>query len=424
MPTSVKRYGLEAEDLETELRLRRIEGELERLAGASSYGDVSVQTQRTDSVPRVSGLRVIGSTPGAVTVAWSQVRISNLRRYELEIAEDCGFSENRQQFNVAGTEWQFSTISATGGGGDTDVFARVRAQNKSGTTGEWSAVLNTETGQAQSDDIADEAITDPKLDDSAVIQLALRGYKSGFTLSINDDNPLTEIDFSTGVARDAGNVMSIDWREVITKSLSAYQAGSGNGGMSADGGLTADTWYWAFVVSDGTSATVDAGFDDSLTAVNLLADSGLSFYRRVGAIKTNGSSQILAFHQLGDDFIWDVPVDDIEVRNPGTGEVIHTLTAVPTGIDVLANVTFSFNTSHDSGNSYAYCGGYASLPAVGDSYGDIHPFGKQRGGSVHDKVLTNTLAQVKTRQKTSSSNYYVRIQVHGWVDTLGRDGEA
>ena len=113
MPTSAKRLGLDVKDnIELEQRLRRMEIALEKKSDISSFSeDGSTDTQRVDAIPQVTGLRTTGSTPGAVTVAWSQVRISNLRRYELDIAEDLAFTVNAQTKNLAGTEFTYSTVS-------------------------------------------------------------------------------------------------------------------------------------------------------------------------------------------------------------------------------------------------------------------------------------------------------------------------
>ena len=163
MATSSKRYGLEVKgDLELELRLRRMEAKIDQLAGSSDLG-TSDQTQRVSTIPLVTGLRVKGKTPGATTLAWNQLRLSNLRRYELQIAENLAFTTNAQTFNVAGTEFTFSTLEEEGGGGGSTIYARVRARTTDGNVGQYSAVLNTTTGQAQTTDIADQSVTEDKL---------------------------------------------------------------------------------------------------------------------------------------------------------------------------------------------------------------------------------------------------------------------
>lgn len=158
MSTSAKRFGLDVKgDLELETRLRRIEHELEGKQSANQ--DATETTRARSNVPQVSGLRLTGSTPGSVTVAWNAVSIPDLRRYEIQFATNFGFSTDLQTFNQAGTQYVFSTASDTGGGGGATWFARVRAVNSFGQAGTYSAVLNLETGQAQTADLAPGSVT-------------------------------------------------------------------------------------------------------------------------------------------------------------------------------------------------------------------------------------------------------------------------
>jgi hypothetical protein len=56
--------------------------------------------------------------------------------------------------------------------------------------------------------------------------------------------------------------------------------------------------------------------------------------RRIGALKTNGSSQWTKFVQLGDKFLLDVPVQDQFVVLGAS--MLYTLASVPTGANVIA----------------------------------------------------------------------------------------
>jgi hypothetical protein len=185
-----KRYGLEVrDDLEVELRFRRIEEQLERLL--PSDGTDGGGTKRLNTPPQVTGLRVVGSVPGAVTLAWNAVPISDLRRYELDIAEDIAFTVNKQSFPVAGTQHQFSTVSSEGGGGGTVIYARVRARNRAGVVGPWSATLNTSTGQAQTEDIGEGQVETENISNTTL---------EGITLVTSDGthtfNPTTRLHFN------------------------------------------------------------------------------------------------------------------------------------------------------------------------------------------------------------------------------------
>jgi hypothetical protein len=150
---SAKRYGVPIDDnLDLELRLRRIEVELGKRAFANE--DATTLSRGRGDVPRVAGLRVGGQIPGGLTVNWNAVTISDLRRYEIEFATDLAFTKNKQAFTAGGITYPFTT--ALGGG--LVYYARVRAVNSTGRRGTWSITLNTSTGQADSGDIADGAV--------------------------------------------------------------------------------------------------------------------------------------------------------------------------------------------------------------------------------------------------------------------------
>jgi hypothetical protein len=60
--------------------------------------------------------------------------------------------------------------------------------------------------------------------------------------------------------------------------------------------------------------------------------------QRIGSFKTDGTEHILAFSQLGDEFIWATPVTDVNVTTMGTTPVALTLASVPSGVQVNALV--------------------------------------------------------------------------------------
>lgn len=181
MSTSPKRYGLDVkDDLELELRLRRIEAALE---GKLNSNTTDEQSGNRSNVPQVTGLRVTGQTPGSVTIAWNPVAIPNLRRYDVQFATNIGFSENVQTFTENSTSRTFDTASATGGGGGATWYARVRAVNTFGKTGQWSVTLNTTTGQAQTEDLAPGSVTQVQINPTGVLaeQVTYDNTSSGLT---------------------------------------------------------------------------------------------------------------------------------------------------------------------------------------------------------------------------------------------------
>ena len=58
--------------------------------------------------------------------------------------------------------------------------------------------------------------------------------------------------------------------------------------------------FHVYLLGNAAGTSADIGFDTSLTATNLLADAaviaaGLTTYRRVGSVLTDGSANIIAF---------------------------------------------------------------------------------------------------------------------------------
>ena len=165
-----------------------------------------------------------------------------------------------------------------------------------------------------------------------------RGHISGIVPAIDSDTD-HDINFPIGEAADSTNVQMIHVDTALVKRIDAnWAAGTGNGGFPSGLTLSADTWYHLFVIVQ-TDGTVDAGFDTSLTAANLLTDaSTYTLYRRVGSVRTDGSSNITAFtarEVRGGSvrFNWDSEVTDSSSTASASDPTNLTLT-VPTGVVV------------------------------------------------------------------------------------------
>ena len=368
MPTSAPRLGLDVQDnLELESRLRRIETEIATKVTAASLSEGgSDVTQRVDVIPQVTGLRVTGSTPGAITVAWNQVRISDLRRYELDIATDLAFATNAQTKNVAGTEYTHSTTSATGGGGNATTYIRLRARSSSGNVGPYSVSLNTTTGQAQSSDIADDSVGDSKVDDSVVVQLALRQYITprGFHISNAGDAENFDIVITAGVARGEADDGTIATSASFTKQIDAtWAVGTAAGGFPTTALTLADgTNYRVFAIAKQGGTGSDYGFDTSATAVNLIAEAVLvdsayagALYRQLGWVTyTSAGAGIRLFRsptREPEKVFYAAGIVTLLITESTTAAVAHTLDVPP---DVTAIYGFRVNMVDDSGQTNRY----------------------------------------------------------------------
>lgn len=100
------------------------------------------------------------------------------------------------------------------------------------------------------------------------------------------------------------------------------------GGFAASGSITADTVYYVFLIMD-SSGTIDAGFDDSLTATNLLSASGYTYYRRIGFVATDGSSNIHHFVWYGNWCRYTKNSGEFSVTLTTTNTSTQTLSRAP-----------------------------------------------------------------------------------------------
>jgi len=249
-----------------------------------------------------------------------------------------------------------------------------------------------------------------------------RAYLAGCQLTNNAGSPNTKVDFSAGQAQDAGNAGAMTL-SAITKDISAtWAVGTNNGGLAPSLTLTASTTYHAFVVKRTDTNVVDAYFDSSVTAANI--PSPYTLFRRAGSLRTNGSSQIIAFVQDGDYFRLKATVLDVNTTNPGTSAVTATLTSLPTGINVQAflNVAIVTTTtaalmlvSDLAANDEAPSATVAPLYNVGTN---------QSSSSTASQVTvrTNASAQIRYRLGGSDGNTVIRIVTVGWLDTRGKNG--
>ncbi len=263
-----------------------------------------------------------------------------------------------------------------------------------------------------------------------------RGYIDGFITALGDGagggDQIKDINWAVGLCRDSSDSATMQESTAggITKQIDVnWTAGDNSGGFPS--ALTlAEDWYHLFVIRNTSTGAIDFGFDNSLTAVNLLVDAaaesaGYTQFRRVGSVLTGATPfNIIAYRQVRNSFYWqDFGFQDVAV-DPGMDvQVTHTLAHVPDGPRVIANLTISGRTPSGSGAAFgAYTGGdetLATTPSDANGF-DFQTFNDDRLSQLSPDVLTNVLAQIKTRWANAATNE-VRIQVHGWEDFRGQD---
>jgi len=247
---------------------------------------------------------------------------------------------------------------------------------------------------------------------SSFVQTLPRGHIGGLQTSNGTDSD-HDIDIAVGAARDNADSFNLEVTSVLTKQIDAsWASGTAAGGMASGVSLSPDTWYHLHLVDLDAGGT-DAGFDTSVTAANLLATTDVGTkYRRIGSVLTDGSSNITAFLQRGDEFVWVTPILDVNVGSSGTTEFTSTL-SVPLGVRVKAFIN-AVGTNllyfHDPDvTDQAPSQTVNPLATIGDATQS------SIGGAFG--VWTNTSSQIQGRSSADSS---LRIAALGWRDSLGR----
>lgn len=247
-------------------------------------------------------------------------------------------------------------------------------------------------------------------------------YLGGLTLSNNSTDPAHDIDIAAGAARDNANGTDLTLSSAMTKQIDAtWASGDGNGGMADGVSLSTNTWYHVFIVeTDGGG--VDAGFDTSTTAANLVATSGVaSAFRRIGSVLTDGSSNILGFTQFEDEFIFDNQITNVNGTALGTSRVLQTV-STPTGFEVRAilgligrvagsNASVMITLTHPNVTDATPSQGIANN--AGENSSDNN--GTWAAGT--HIVRTDTASRVAFRQDFNSTVY---INTNGYYDSRGK----
>lgn len=243
-----------------------------------------------------------------------------------------------------------------------------------------------------------------------------RSYLAGLTLSTAGASATFGV--AVGAATDSTNIDVMTLASAFTKTTAAWAVGTGNGALDT-GAIATSTWYHAHLIKRPDTGIVDLLISLSATAPTL--PTNYSIFRRLGSMKTNGSSQWTLFTQNGDEFLWDVSLNDATSTNPGTAAVTRTLT-VPTGVKVNAITALGGQSGSDSR-------GYASPLDVSDqaagagniNYGAaITPASGNPNVFMSVIIRTNTSAQIRTRNVFSDANTVFAAYTFGWIDTRGR----
>lgn len=242
---------------------------------------------------------------------------------------------------------------------------------------------------------------------------ALANYIGGLTMSTAGSSATAAIAAGEAAASDNSDMLTI--ASPLSKTTGAWAVGNAAGGLDT-GAIAANTWYHTYLIKRPDTGVVDALYSLNASAPSLPANYTLK--RRIGAMKTNGSSQWTKFFQYGDLFLWDVMVKDVNTTISISTAQLFTL-SVPTGINALANFTpqldigsaneaFIFTTPDQTDTALSSSALTFSLSTTAEARVNV-PI----------SIMTNTSAQVRGRAQFGNGISF-SIYTTGWVDPRGR----
>jgi hypothetical protein len=245
---------------------------------------------------------------------------------------------------------------------------------------------------------------------AATAAVVMRAYLAGLTLATVGSSATFTV--APGVAADSTNVDMMALAASLSKTTAAW--GVGAAGALDTGAITASTWYHAHLIKRTDTQVVDALISLSATAPAL--PSGYTEFRRIGAMKTNASSQWIAFTQNGDEFLWAVPVQDMNAGTISTTAALISL-SVATGVQVWSLGSFFGSSSSALQILITSPDQVDTTPSL--TAFDIALNSGQSCTSDLRRRRTNTSGQLRFRASAAGANTY--IMTHGWIDRRGRD---
>ena len=145
----------------------------------------------------------------------------------------------------------------------------------------------------------------------------LGAHITGLEISNGTDSD-HDIDIATGFCKDDTYTYLLELTSGLTKRLDEpWAEGTNTGGLDTITGVTADTWYYIWLIRKDSDGSIDALF--STSATNPTLPAGYTYKRRIrGAILTDGSANILGFIQKDDLFKYKQPITDVTDGSTGT----------------------------------------------------------------------------------------------------------
>ena len=234
-----------------------------------------------------------------------------------------------------------------------------------------------------------------------------RGHLAGMQLS---RNAVTTVGVAAGECRDSTDATDMALATGYVKTFAAWAVGTGNGGLDT-GSIAANTWYHVHVIERTDTGVTDVLLSTSATSPTM--PTNYDRRRRIGSIRTDGSSQLHTFTQEGDLFVWGAAKTDYASLF-STSAVFVTL-STPPGVRCLALIGGQVQSSAQQALYISSADGSDKAPTLG-GIGNLI-LEANTYNSFQLTIITNTSSQIRGRS-TSTAN--VDIMTEGYVDFRGK----
>ena len=180
-----------------------------------------------------------------------------------------------------------------------------------------------------------------------------------------------------------------------------------------------NTWYHMWLIRRSDTGVVDALFSENATTPNY--PTSYDQKRRIGAVLTDASANIIAFHQYGDYFYWDTLVLDFTQTSTLTTADLKVM-SVPTGIQVTGLLHFGLNNSGSGNNEFILITSpdQADLAATSAFYTIVNS-GNDTSDAVFIALKTDISGQIRVRAQNGGGSRTFQGMAYGWIDPRGKN---
>ncbi|MDK4730346.1 hypothetical protein [Rhizobium phaseoli] len=335
-----------------------------------------------------------------------------------------GVIQLKSSYSISGTTLTFSE-APPGNGVDNNIEVSFGGKIDIGTPG-------SETVDADKIKATDITAIRTKLSvyskaevDSAVaVSSGVAGRLYGLTGSQNVTDANNDMDFATGEAASAGAspVIMVLASTITKRSDAAWAVGSGNGAMDT-GTKPSSGWLHWYLIKRPDTGVVDVccSASASVPTIGVSIPAAYTKYRRIRSTKTDGSGNIIADSQDGDEVLWLTAVKENggAAYSSGTTAALVTLAGVPSGFKVRAIMNATFTSGTDTAGAFVNSPDESDQTiGVGNSLVNITNMqNASENASAGLEVRTNTSGQVRHKALAAGSLY---LATRGYIDRRGR----